>query len=133
MKVLCDLPATTLRRMIGDKRVSPVELLDSCIARIEATNPTLNAFVLLCLEEARRVATEKADQVARGDALPVLHGLPIGMKESYRGDGDDAGLSALEGPDRRKRRLYDRRHPAGRRRHRGQDERAGAAARHDEP
>lgn len=87
MTELCDLPATTLRRMIGDKRISPVELLDSCIERIEATNPALNAFVVLCLEDARRDAAEKADQVARGDALPPLHGLPIGMKESFHIQG----------------------------------------------
>ncbi len=79
----CDLPATTLRRMIGDRQLSPVELLDSCIARIEAINPVLNAFVVLCLEEARSAAVEKTDQVASGDALGPLHGLPIGMKESF--------------------------------------------------
>ena len=50
MTELCDLPATTLRRMIGDKRLSPVELLDSCIGWIEASNPALNAFVVPCLE-----------------------------------------------------------------------------------
>ena len=83
MTDLCDLPATELRRMIGDKRISPVDLLDSCIARIDAVNPTLNAFVVMCLEEARRDAAAKADQVAKGDTLPPLHGLPIGMKESY--------------------------------------------------
>ena len=59
MTELCDLPATTMRRMIGDKRLSPIELLDSCIARIDACNPALNAFVVLCLEEARREAAEK--------------------------------------------------------------------------
>lgn len=58
---LSDLPATTLHRMIGDKQVSPVELLGSCIGRIETTDPALNAFVVLCLEDARRDAAEKAD------------------------------------------------------------------------
>ena len=38
MTALCDLPATELRRLIGSKRISPVELLESCIARIEATD-----------------------------------------------------------------------------------------------
>lgn len=87
MTELCDLPATTLRRMIGDKRISPVDLLDSCVARIDAVNPTLNAFVVMCLEEARRDAQAKADQVAKGAALPPLHGLPTGMKESYHMKG----------------------------------------------
>ena len=83
MTELCDLPATTLRQMIGNKRVSPVEILESCIDRIEATNPVLNAFILLCLDEARQDAAEKADQVSRQEPLGPLHGLPIGIKESY--------------------------------------------------
>lgn len=93
MAELCDLPATTLRRMIGDKRVSPVDVLDSCIARIEATNPALNAFILLCLEKARRDAAKKADQVARSETLGPLHGLPIGIKESYH----LAGMATTQG------------------------------------
>ncbi len=42
MSELCDLSAVELRRRIGCKDVSPVELLDSCIDRIEAVNGTLN-------------------------------------------------------------------------------------------
>ncbi len=57
MAELCDLSATELRRMIGGKRISPVELLESCIRRIEATDPLLNAFAVLCLDEARAAAT----------------------------------------------------------------------------
>ena len=52
----CDLSAFELRRLIGTKRLSPVELLDSCVRRIEAVNPTLNAIVNPCLERARSEA-----------------------------------------------------------------------------
>lgn len=83
MAELCDLSATELRRMIGGKRISPVELLESCIRRIEATNPLLNAFAVLCFEEARAAAKAAEAAVMRGDALGPLHGLPVGMKESY--------------------------------------------------
>ena len=83
MTELCDLPATTLRAMIGDKRISPVDLLESCLRRIEALDPLLNVFVVRRFEEARREAAEMADQVARGDTLGLLHGLPIGIKESF--------------------------------------------------
>jgi Asp-tRNA(Asn)/Glu-tRNA(Gln) amidotransferase A subunit family amidase len=41
----CELTATEARRLIGSKALSPVELLDSCIARIEAVNPAVNAVV----------------------------------------------------------------------------------------
>ena len=49
----CDLSATDARNMIGDKQLSPVELLDSCIARIEAVNPTVNAICGTGFERAR--------------------------------------------------------------------------------
>jgi Asp-tRNA(Asn)/Glu-tRNA(Gln) amidotransferase A subunit family amidase len=87
MTELCDLPATALRRMIGAKRISPVELLESCVRRIDAVNPRLNAFVVMCLDQARAAAREAEAAVMRGDALGPLHGLPIGMKESYHVQG----------------------------------------------
>ena len=45
MTELCDLDAVELRWRIGRKEISPVELLESCLARIEAVNPALNAVV----------------------------------------------------------------------------------------
>jgi amidase len=38
------LPATEPRRLIGNKEISPVELLEACIARIEALDPAVNAI-----------------------------------------------------------------------------------------
>lgn len=83
MSELCDLSAVELRRMIGDKRISPVELLESCIRRIEATDPLLNGFAVLCLDQARDAAKAAEAGVMRGDDLGPLHGIPVGMKESY--------------------------------------------------
>lgn len=40
----CDLSAIAARRLIGSKRLSPVELLESCIDRIEAIDPAVNAI-----------------------------------------------------------------------------------------
>ena len=48
----CELPAVEARRLIGEKRLSPVELMDSCIERIEAVNPQVNAVVATCYERA---------------------------------------------------------------------------------
>ncbi len=77
----CDLGALEARRLIGAKQLSPVELLESCIARIEAVNPAVNAMVTLAYERARVEAKSAEDAVMRGDPLPPLHGLPVGIKD----------------------------------------------------
>lgn len=53
---LSALPATELRRMIGTKEISPVELLESCIARIEALDPAVNAIAAKAYGRARAEA-----------------------------------------------------------------------------
>ena len=77
----CDLSALEARRLIGAKRLSPIELVDSCIARIEMVNPAVNAVVATCYERARAEAREKTQALVRGDDLPPLHGLPVGIKD----------------------------------------------------
>ncbi|MBI2586326.1 MAG: amidase, partial [Rhodospirillales bacterium] len=77
----CDLTAVEARRLIGTKELSPVELLESCIGRIEAVDPALNAMVTRCFGRARKEA-KAAEQAARkGEPLGLLHGLPIGIKD----------------------------------------------------
>lgn len=77
----CDLTARAARAMIGRKQLSPVELLDSCIARTDAVDHAVNAMVARD-DAASRAAAKAAEQaVTRGDALGALHGLPIGIKD----------------------------------------------------
>lgn len=87
MTELCDLSAVELRRRIGCKDVSPVELLDSCIERIEAVNGTLNAMVSTCFDRARDEAKAAEQAVMDGEFLGVLHGLPIGIKDLEQTEG----------------------------------------------
>ena len=56
MSSLCEMTATDLRRMIGRKDISPVELVEACIDRIEITDPSLNAVVTKNYEAARKAA-----------------------------------------------------------------------------
>jgi len=77
----CELPATEARRLIGARRLSPVELVDSCIARIEAVDPAVNAMVARDFDRARATARAAEAAVLRGEALGPLHGLPIGIKD----------------------------------------------------
>ncbi len=78
---LLNLSAVELRRRIGTKEISPVELLDACIARIERINPAVNAVTAVCYERARQEAKVAERAVMRGDALGLLHGLPAGIKD----------------------------------------------------
>jgi Asp-tRNA(Asn)/Glu-tRNA(Gln) amidotransferase A subunit family amidase len=87
MTELCDLTAVELRRRIGAGEISPVELLESCIARIEAVHPALNAMVATCLDRAREEAEAAERAVAGGAALGPLHGLPIGIKDLNATEG----------------------------------------------
>ena len=89
----CDLSATELRRLIGARALSPVELLDSCLARIARVNPAVNAVVTLDADRARAAAREAEAAVMRGDALGALHGLPIAIKDTE----DTAGLRTTYG------------------------------------
>ena len=77
----CDLSAVEARRLIGRKALSPVELTDSCIARIEAVDGAVNAMVTRCIKRAREEAKAAEKAVSRGDELGVLHGLPMGVKD----------------------------------------------------
>ena len=77
----CDLSAVEARRLIGRKRLSPIELLESCIARIEMVNPTLNAVVAECYDRARSEARAATEALVGGEKLLPLHGIPFGVKD----------------------------------------------------
>ncbi|HVE22633.1 MAG TPA: amidase family protein [Acidocella sp.] len=77
----CDLSATEARRLIGLKQLSPVELLDSNLRRIEAVNPAVNAVVAMDVPAARAAAQAAEAAVMRGEVLGALHGLPVGVKD----------------------------------------------------
>jgi len=93
MMELCDFDATALREMIGAGQASPLEVLDSCIERIEAVNPALNAMVELCLDSARDEAKRAETTIATGATLGRLFGLPIAVKEAE----DVEGLRSTKG------------------------------------
>jgi amidase len=78
---LLSLSAVELRRRIGAKEISPVELLEACIERIERINPAVNAVTAVCYERARAEAKGAEQAVMRGEALGLLHGLPAGIKD----------------------------------------------------
>ncbi len=78
---LVETSAVELRRLIGTKALSPVELLEACIAQIENVNPFVNAITATCFERARSEARAAEAAVMAGDPLGLLHGLPLGVKD----------------------------------------------------
>ncbi len=78
---LVERGALELRRLIGARAVSPRELMTAVIARCEAINPAVNALAATDFDRALDAATEAEAAVMRGDPLPLLHGLPVGIKD----------------------------------------------------
>jgi amidase len=83
----CELTAREARRLIGAKRLSPVELLESCIARIEQVNPAVNAVVTDCFARAREEAKRAEQAALAGEALGPLHGIPVAIKDNQDTEG----------------------------------------------
>ncbi|HXQ01211.1 MAG TPA: amidase family protein, partial [Solirubrobacteraceae bacterium] len=65
---------------LADGRVSSAQLVEQALARIDATQPTLNAFRIVRGESARAEATEADRRIAAGERLPLL-GVPIAIKD----------------------------------------------------
>ena len=93
MAELCDSSVTELTRLMAKREVSPVELLDACLARIAATNAAVNAVVTLDETGARAAAKSAEAAILRGDDVGALHGLPLLIKDTQ----DTAGLRTTYG------------------------------------
>src|SRR3954453_2541275 len=78
-----ELSATELARRIRARELSVVEVVDAAIARIEARDPGLNAFVHLGFEEARERARAADAALAAGQAIGPLHGVPTAIKDLF--------------------------------------------------
>ena len=74
-------PAYRLRELIATSKLSPVELTELCLRRIEALNPRLNAFLTVTADEALAAAKIAEQAVVRGDELGPLHGIPTSIKD----------------------------------------------------
>ena len=92
------MSAWELSGLVRDGAVSPVEIVDACLARIEATEGTLNSFITLLPEAARAAARRAEQEIRRGDRRGPLHGIPVGLKDLFH----TAGVRTTSGT-----RIYD--------------------------
>lgn len=81
MADLWALTATEARAAIGRRDVSPVDLVDACIERIEAVDGALNAVVIRDFNRARAAARAAEETLAAGTPVGLLEGLPLGIKD----------------------------------------------------
>ena len=70
-------------RLIETRRLSPVELTDALLARVEVLDRQLNAFLLLTPEQAREQAKAAEREIMAGSYRGPLHGMPFGLKDIY--------------------------------------------------
>jgi len=103
MDDLTFLPATEIARRIREKKISPVQVADAHLAKIERLNPQLNAYVHVDPERVRREAHVAESALMYGASLGPLHGVPISIKSSL----DVAGLRCEAGSRLRAGRTAD--------------------------
>ena len=70
-----------LSKLIASREISCLEVVDAIIERIEKLNPTLNAFITILDESAKREAMHADSLIKQGKYLGPLHGIPISLKD----------------------------------------------------
>ncbi|HEU5232969.1 MAG TPA: amidase [Terriglobales bacterium] len=85
---ICWLTITEVSHLLRGKTVSPVELTQLCLDRIERLNPKLNAFITVTAESALDEARAAEREIHKGHWRGPLHGVPIAMKDLF----DTAGV-----------------------------------------
>jgi amidase len=83
MSELHDLTLLEQAAAIRNKEISPVELVDHYLGRIDKLNDEVGAFVFVAAEQARAAAKDAESAVTAGGDLPPLHGVPTAIKDLY--------------------------------------------------
>lgn len=85
---LCYLPISELAGRLAARELSPVELAEAHLRRIEALDPVVHAYITVTAERALDDARRAEGEIGCGDVRGPLHGLPIALKDLY----DTAGI-----------------------------------------
>ena len=81
MAAMIDMNIAEASDLLRRKRISPVELTNACLTRIEQLNPTINAFITVLHDSALAEARVAEAEISAGDWRGPLHGIPIGLKD----------------------------------------------------
>ena len=93
MSTAFSLSISDLAPRLQRKEISPVEIAQECLRRIERLNPPLNAFITVMAESAITEARAAESAIARGEWRGPLHGIPIALKDLI----DTAGVRTTSG------------------------------------
>ena len=83
---LNNLPFLTLAQLsekIKSREVSPVDVVEAYLERIEALNPILNSYITVCADEARADAENAERRIAQGLYRGPMHGIPVAVKDQW--------------------------------------------------
>src|SRR5829696_8065348 len=99
MEALHELDLGEAARRIRAGELSPVDLTEALLARIQALDPSLHAFARVTADRALEDAHRSEREVARGEWRGSLHGVPIALKDliDTAGIPTEAGMNALAG------------------------------------
>ncbi len=87
MTLLWQLSAAQLTEGYRNRQFTPMEVLDACLSRIEAVQPSLNAFVHVDTEGAHSAARASHARWQRGEPVGALDGVPISLKDNLHARG----------------------------------------------
>ena len=81
------LSTAELSELIRQKELSPVEVTESYLERIDALNFKFNSYLTVCREEALQAAREAEQAIAQGNYLGPMHGIPVAVKDQLWSKG----------------------------------------------
>lgn len=92
---ISDISAVSLR--VASRAISPVELVEIALQKIEKLNPSLNAYITVLADESKAAAITAEREIAAGRHRGPLHGVPVSVKDLFwtRGVRTTAGSRVL--------------------------------------
>lgn len=78
---ICAMDAKSVTKAVRNKELSPVEVLDAVLQRVDALDGKLHAFCTLVPEMAREAAVALEFRIAKGEPVGALAGVPVGIKD----------------------------------------------------
>ena len=84
---ICYMGAGDLSKLVQSKEISPVEIIEAHLTRIDATEPVLNSFITLLADQARKPARQAEKDIQAGRYKGPLHGIPVALKDLYNTGG----------------------------------------------
>ena len=84
---ICYMGAGDLSKLVQSKEISPVEIIEAHLTRIDATEPVLNSFITLLADQARKSARQAEKDIQAGRYKGPLHGIPVALKDLYNTGG----------------------------------------------